>query len=322
MNRLTVFIFLFTTHALAFSQDYISFPTANVSWTDRDYFCDWGGGTSGMASIGTSRFWFESDTTINSIKYFNLIKNGYFFYQDCDLEFTVFSQYYEPAIAGFIRQDTALKRVYFLPVNDSIEKLLYDFNLIVGDTISPEALLNPPIIVSRIRVSQVDTFYSERDYRRLYLELYDSSSNVWRQGNQWIEGIGSINGLLYPAFNHYWMGAGGQDLICFDNSGSQIYPSFSSTACAIISGINDIRNEEVVFKLNPNPANSSVSISVIESYINCTLTITDITGRRIAETKLTSSNTQLSTEVLPDGLYFVTVSSGSNGSTRKLIITK
>jgi hypothetical protein len=37
--------------------------------------------------------------------------------------------------AGCIRQDTSIKKVFFVPPSDSVEWLLYDFNMAVGDSV-------------------------------------------------------------------------------------------------------------------------------------------------------------------------------------------
>jgi hypothetical protein len=59
-------------------------------------------------------------------------------------------------------------------------------------------------------------------------------------------------------------------------------------------------------RLYPNPATNSINIKVNEALLGGTLTITDVTGRKMIETKLTTGNTQLSTETFASGVYFVT----------------
>lgn len=82
-------------------------------------------------------------------------------------------------------------------------------------------------------------------------------------------------------------------------------------------------SEETVFTIYPNPATSSVIISVNESMIGSIAAITDITGRRIAAINLTTCHSPLAISDFPNGVYFITVtaSDGSN-FTRKLVISK
>jgi len=78
-----------------------------------------------------------------------------------------------------------------------------------------------------------------------------------------------------------------------------------------------------VFRISPNPAANTVTISIDESMINSTATITDITGRGIINYKLEMINTPLQTCNLANGVYLVTITGTGGGSaTKKLIISK
>lgn len=87
-------------------------------------------------------------------------------------------------------------------------------------------------------------------------------------------------------------------------------------------GFADLAAPELFFEIFPNPASGYINILTSESLINPKLIVTDLTGRVVAKTQLVTSNTQLSTEALPNGLYFITVKSGPSISTRRLVIQK
>jgi uncharacterized repeat protein (TIGR01451 family) len=73
-------------------------------------------------------------------------------------------------------------------------------------------------------------------------------------------------------------------------------------------------------RLYPNPATNSINIKVNEALLGGTLTITDVTGRKMIETKLTTGHTQLSTETFASGVYFVTATAINGVSVvRKLV---
>ncbi len=72
-------------------------------------------------------------------------------------------------------------------------------------------------------------------------------------------------------------------------------------------------------RINPNPAYESVTVSVDETLVGSALTITDVTGRVIANEKLQVKNTQLALSDLSSGVYFVTVGNEKGRMTRKLV---
>jgi hypothetical protein len=87
---------------------------------------------------------------------------------------------------------------------------------------------------------------------------------------------------------------------------------------ATTTGINE-SDEVLKFNIYPNPANNSVNIMVDESMVGSTLTLTDITGRKIQAIQLQSLSNKLETTHLASGIYYV--SSGNNSfAPRKLVI--
>jgi hypothetical protein len=100
-------------------------------------------------------------------------------------------------------------------------------------------------------------------------------------------------------------------------------PVITNTATNIISTNTDsssIPNPNSNFSLSPNPATSIVTITVDQSLIGSTATVTDITGRAISNYKLEIINTTLQTESLPKGVYLVTITSNNRFSTTKKLI--
>ncbi|MES2621107.1 MAG: T9SS type A sorting domain-containing protein [Bacteroidota bacterium] len=76
------------------------------------------------------------------------------------------------------------------------------------------------------------------------------------------------------------------------------------------------------FEMFPNPAKNAFTISVDETMLGSTATITDITGRKMAAVQLATRNLQLATDHFASGVYFVTVSNEKGSVTKKLIIHK
>ena len=95
--------------------------------------------------------------------------------------------------------------------------------------------------------------------------------------------------------------------------------SIVTTFLHLISGISNLSMRNVDFRLNPNPANNSVFISMDESMLGAMLTITDVRGRSVAEVELSAINTQLSIAQFAQGVYFVTIENETGMLTRKLV---
>src|ERR1019366_3708456 len=138
---------------------------------------------------------------------------------------------------GYLRQDTALRRVYYLATDTLAERILYDFNLTVGDTVTRFFKYNGVISYDTAWLISIDTFYADKSYRRFNFKIYTSGlDGPAFIVTSWIEGIGSDMGLLYP-LNLSWFA---KQLTCFSRNDSTVYPHFSPTACAILTGVNEV----------------------------------------------------------------------------------
>jgi hypothetical protein len=154
--------------------------------------------------------------------------------------------------------------------------------------------------------------------------IYRTRWTCWGQhacqdfGTNFISGIGDLTTLV-PILS----GCNGlPHLTCFSVCGETLYPLYSSTSCPLLMDIQENDVEDKRFRIYPNPANDVVSITLAGSLKLQLLSLTDITGQKLFEIKLTTGNTQLATESLPNGIYFVTVSAGEQSATQKLIIQK
>lgn len=80
-------------------------------------------------------------------------------------------------------------------------------------------------------------------------------------------------------------------------------------------------SEKINFNLAPNPANSSVSMTNLE--IGSTLLLTDMTGKIVFETIITSEEMSIDVNALNNGIYFVQMMNNSEISTsKKLVVSK
>lgn len=140
------------------------------------------------------------------------------------------SLYQEWDEAGFIREDTIAKQVFFSYGEE--EGLIYDFSLTVGDTVVVENMyLNYetlPLVCDSI--DQVDINGVMKN--RFYLFTAESiTKENYNPDEVWIEGIGSNYGILYSGLGSVSMGGGTRSMLCCSQNGITIYMDSIFTKC-------------------------------------------------------------------------------------------
>ena len=122
---------------------------------------------------------------------------------------------------GLIREQN--KKTYFVPANSETEYLLYDFSLEEG--ISFE--------YRDFRAQESATFYvNSVDFieingstkKRIQISYGDLIVDTW------IEGIGSLNGILYPCYRLF-MSGGVRELLCYYQNDEFVYENSTYTGC-------------------------------------------------------------------------------------------
>ena len=111
----------------------------------------------------------NSDTLINGMNYSQV--------WECDI-----------AYRGALRDD-GLGRIYYVPKDESVERLVYDFSLNTGDTVTvyiEDPFNTPNYAMQNVQVSNVQYI----DINGVQRKALDMS------GSQWIEGIGCTQGLF------------------------------------------------------------------------------------------------------------------------------
>jgi len=139
---------------------------------------------------------------------------------------------------GFIREDSASK-VFYKSVQDSSERLLYDFGAQVGDTVTIDNGLTFDLIVDSI-----DSIFVYNKYMKRI--LFQMSPEIW------IEGIGSMAGVLQSGLSLLT----GQidELLCYyENDTLKLSNTYYQECFYNNVGINEIEKNEIKTKLYPNP---------------------------------------------------------------------
>src|ERR1019366_6232970 len=143
MKTLFSFLTLLCFFSTGYSQAYTPFPEANAVWTDQLRTC-YDGGIPFSLYVGEERIYIHGDTVIGGLTDHQLAVQQISGQGSCG--FNVVDGRYEDHLMyidtlllgwrGYLRQDTALRRVYYLATDTLAERILYDFNLTVGDTVT------------------------------------------------------------------------------------------------------------------------------------------------------------------------------------------
>ena len=129
---------------------------------------------------------------------------------------------------GLMREEN--QKVYFSPVAQEKEYLLYDFSLEEGESINYEfymLTLGLPAPPRPIYVKYVD-FIEMNGEMKKRIHLTETPNSDWI-ADIWVEDIGSINGILYPCYNLFIYGIF-RNLLCYFQDDELIYknPEYSN----------------------------------------------------------------------------------------------
>ncbi len=242
------------------------------------------------------------DTTINSMTYQKL--------------FTPFVQSSTTGLCanistgykGAIRQDTTLKKVFYFSPNASTEKLLYDFNMQVGDSVL--GCLNSIDIPTIDTVIQIDSILVGNNYRKRW--KINDCYNIYL-----IEGIGSTYGLI-TFLPGCLTDQASCTLQCFHQESETIYPD-TSINCQLISNLSNTDKNFEQIKVFPNPSNGSINIDIGNIGMS-TIKLTDLLGNIVIQ-RVILSNTIVVLDNLETGLYVLSVISKDNILTNRVVIS-
>ena len=280
------------------SAQYSAFPDSSAFWDQTEWWVWW----PGPCPVNDQNdLWINGDTVIGAFTYHKLYQTG-FVSSICPPPGYSYSVY-----KGGIRQDTALKQVYYAEPNVSGYHLLYDFNLNVGDTLPVSFGLGEQNIVIGI-----DSVLVGMNYHKRFLLSSIFQPSPADTTYALIEGVGFTYGLLNPMIPWF---EGGSQLNCFWHNGDT-YPANSN--CQLSIDIDEIAETE--FAIYPNPASDKVFISSDFSGGESRYFICNGSGQRVAEGPIEAEMMSISLTDLPEGVYFIQVFNSDSIVTRKLIV--
>jgi hypothetical protein len=237
-------------------------------------------------------YFVDGDTTINSKTYYKLFKSGEAYYDP------IF--YYDHAYAGAIRDEN--NKFYFIEKDHSLEVVLYDFDVITGDTV--RASVETGMVVKSIEV--LDN--GRKKINIIKTDFQHGKCLNWNN-SFFIEGIGSMGGLLFEnPCNH--VGFRENYLVCYTENEQLVYQSsLSPKQCDIADEAEMIKKKVPEILIFPIPAKNHLTIECNDVAFQLgSVEVYDVLGNKVSnlknmKTSLNKINLELNT--LNNGIYFL-----------------
>ena len=251
---------------------------------------------------------------------------------------------------GYIREDTSLRKIFFLDNAGNPEILLYDFSLQLGDTF-PVNFLSPGYIYQsgNFILDSVVPFSAEFGTTRLFC-LNNHQFNSYTL--YWAEGIGCLLNAFYPYSSNqngsgwqfwqcrYYPVDSDEYLTCFDHAQKVYFDSCKYTAALAdfcfqvtdscnywnICGSIEESTLNATIDVFPNPASECLNIT-LHSDEKCEIkfTIFDVNGNIVTDVlpgfHYTGGQRELSLDIssLTAGPYFLQCSCGDKAVSQSFI---
>ena len=283
------------------AQGYFAFPTDDGVWSEYT----WVTSPPDVFHIN-SRYYQQGDTVLNGQQYSQL------WYQEGS------DQFY----AGGLRED-GNKGIWFYPdkpnlppsaqfPSDSAEFLLYSFaNLQVGSSV----YVNDSSTV--LFVQAIDSVLVGSAFRKAYTMNNSNALTV----DRWIEGIGSIKGVLFPAgFDFGWVSY----LLCYEDANvffHNPYNAPSPTCEMMVTTTTEELADESALKVYPNPANGRVSLVLPAGSGRWQLEWISVQGALVKQSSVTADQSNaLDVSDLPRGIYILKVTGETQVMNARVIL--
>ncbi len=296
-----LFTLFFSLFANAQTSVYKPFPGINSFWTLGESFYCWTGVPSGVGTGYSIKV--STDTVISSATYHKLIIP----YLKWDSTNCTFASITTNIYRGCIREDTVAKKVFYVYPTLTTEKLLYDFNLQVGDTVLGvlETFWPKDTVIS---IDSVQTAGAGGGWHKRW--FINSCYNIYV-----IEGVGSTYGLIEDSPgcgpDNTW-----RELYCM-NASTYIYPAISD--CDAITSMPE-SIKETTLQIFPNPSFGKFQLALDNKVLKQkpVLMIYNAFGQLILKQELSTTEIDLSPS--PKGIYFIKIQTGENNYSGKVVI--
>ncbi len=279
--------------AIAQVSVYHPFPDSNAVWGMTASCTDW--------NCGTYRYiqdYMAGDTVIDGNAYTIIAQSVSGDFEGCSCTIP------EDLGAGFLREDTAARKVYWRFPSATSDTLLYDFTLEVGDTLGG-LYGNTGLCAQGIfTVQYIDSILVGNSYRKMIV-FQGGPCNP----TAIIEGVGSTNGLTacYTIPTSFSI-----RLDCFTVADTLLYSAPcgpTQISCGDLpSGVQGVAwpvAEPIAF--HPNPMASVVQLVCRAGLCPLDLVLRDVTGKAVVRSRITQARSTLDLTALGKGVYMALV---------------
>lgn len=286
MIILSVFFLSFSSYAQKFID-----PTK--VWT----IAERGDGLDGFSSTSSVYYKFFGDTIVGHKTYTKM-------YYSTMLDQSTW-------VLNFLCREDETGKVFQI-ISDYNERPIYDFNLIVGDTMK-----NYHKEMDAIVDSVVLKPFGSVNKKYLYLHLIVIPSHTLT----WVDGVGSLFHPLIP--DDFWVSGGTSKLICFEENGVLVYHNPEYKDCFFTSSIN-LDDPAGELKVYPNPVSDKLLVEGDFHEKGHSLELYSVNGELVKTECLDSGMNQYRIDVssLKNGIYILRLTSASGKYEEKVIIKK
>ena len=182
--------------------------------------------------LTTQTLMMDGDTTFDGMSYKKLYEKWSDFF-NIDYE-----------LIGYVRE--IHDKVYYRPIDQTDDYLLYDFGLGVGDsTFMYYHQFEWGGVYVRVD-SIVSKFVGDTIRDCYYVSSRDEDYQNWAFYNTWIEGIGALQGFLDPCLFQQGAGYSWPQLLCYKDHGEILYMNDQYNTCIIGSSNSVEENEKII----------------------------------------------------------------------------
>jgi hypothetical protein len=249
-------------------------------------------------TYGIEHIKFTDDTLINSVTY-KKVKRSF------EEDILTWSSY------GFIREN-ANKQIYYKTSVADTERLLYDLNAQLHDTVPVYGLTTHgngqgSQLAITFFVHHIDSMLIGQTYhKRINLTTLNDTTIIYER---WIDSLGSMHGMLHT----YWwpfVGFDSYSLLCFFEDGILQFGDSSSTECDYPTGIPEIDVPGPTVTIFPNPVSGISTLEINGVQENNSITVCFYNSFGVAFFRRSGANRiKISNDNLPSGIYFYEVTS-------------
>jgi hypothetical protein len=253
-------------------------------------------------------------------------------------------------LAGYLREDTVTRKVYYRLNTTSSDELLYDFSLNVNDSVYLSFTNSPSnsgyYRIDSIVTKNVNVGPRKHFYYRKHVGNFNPTNNYYEH----IESVGSSHHIAYifggtPSPWNFPLAATCKPrweigLTCKHDDNKKIFQNciMTNTSSAFyligqdscdfgyfVAGGLKSNDLDRLVKIGPNPANDKVEVSIEQNFENINCSVTDMTGKIIftlpkASMSADKKSFSFSTKDLAPGIYILQVKLNESLVKRPIVV--